>query len=81
MSRLDGVPLFFARGVEPRPQTFSVEPHFRDVLTETVKTVRFSAPAAFGDVKRITSAGVLVDKPVFHGKAAPSTTTPGRSST
>jgi hypothetical protein len=68
MSRLDGVPLFFARGVAPRPQTFSVEPHFRDVLTETVKTVRFRAPASFGDLKRIASAGVLVDKPGFHGK-------------
>ena len=68
MSRLDGVPLFFARGVKPRPQTFSVEPHFRDVLTETVRTVRFRAPASFGDLRRITSAGVLVDKPGFHGK-------------
>ena len=68
MSRLDGVPLFFARGVPPRPQTFSVEPHFRDVLTETVRTVRFRAPASFGDLRRITSAGVLVAKPGFHGK-------------
>jgi len=68
MSQLDGVPLFFARGVEPRPQTFSVEPHFRDLLTETVKSVRFRAPASFGDLKRITSAGVLVHKPGFHGK-------------
>jgi hypothetical protein len=68
MSRLDGVPLLFARGVPPRPQTFTVEPRFRDVLTETVKTVRFRAPASFGDLKRITSAGVLVDKPGFHGK-------------
>jgi hypothetical protein len=68
MSQLDGVPLFFARGVPPRPQTFSVEPRFRDVLTETVKTVRFRAPASFGDLKRITSAGVLVAKPGFHGK-------------
>jgi hypothetical protein len=68
MSRLDGVPLFFARGVPPRPQTFSVEPRFRDLLTATVKTVRFRAPASFGDLKRITSAGVLVDKPGLHGK-------------
>jgi hypothetical protein len=67
ISRLDGVPLFFARGVEPRPQTFSVEPHFRDILVQTVRTVRFRAPASFGDLKRITSAGTLVAKPGFHG--------------
>jgi hypothetical protein len=67
ISQLDGVPLFFARGVEPRPQTFSVEPHFRDILIQTVKTVRFRAPASFGDLKRITSAGTLVAKPGFHG--------------
>jgi hypothetical protein len=67
ISQLDGVPLFFARGVEPRPQTFSVEPHFRDILIQTVKTVRFRAPASFGALKRITSAGTLVAKPGFHG--------------
>jgi hypothetical protein len=68
VSQLDGVPLFFARGVEPRPQTFSVEPRFRDILVQTVKSVRFRAPASFGDLKRITSAGTLVAKPGFHGR-------------
>jgi hypothetical protein len=68
MSQLDGVPLFFARGVPPRPQSFSVEPRFRDILVETVKTVRFRAPSSFGRLKRITSAGVLVSKPGFHGR-------------
>jgi len=67
ISKLDGVPLFFARGVAPRPQTFSVEPGFRDVLERTVRTVRRRAPQSFGELKRITCAGVLVAKPGFHG--------------
>ena len=67
ISELDGVPLFFARGVQSRPQTFSVEPQFRDVLTRTVKAVRARAPDSFGDLVRITSAGIFVDKPGMHG--------------
>ena len=67
ISQLDGVPLFFARGVPPRPQSFSVEPGFLRVLTRTVKTVRNRAPESFGELTRITSAGVLVAKPGFHG--------------
>jgi len=67
ISKLDGVPLFFARGVEPRPQTFSVDPHFRDVLVRTVRSVRARAPESFGDLVRITSAGIFVNKPGMHG--------------
>jgi hypothetical protein len=67
ISSLDGVPLFFARGVPPRPQTFSVEAGFLKVLERTVETVRRRAPASFGDLQRITCAGVLVAKPGFHG--------------
>jgi hypothetical protein len=67
ISQLDGVPLFFARGVPPRPQSFSVEPGFLRVLTRTVKTVRNRVPDSFGELTRITSAGVLVAKPGFHG--------------
>lgn len=67
ISELDGVPLFFARGVEPRPQTFSVDTQFREVLSRTVKTVRTRAPESFGDLAKITSAGVLVNKPGMHG--------------
>jgi hypothetical protein len=66
ISELDGVPLFFARGVEPRPQTFSIEPRFRRLLIRTVNTVRARAPQSFGGLTRITSAGVLVAKPGFH---------------
>ena len=64
---LDGVPLFFARGVPPRRQAFSIEPAFHKVLLQTLKTVRARAPESFGKVKRITCAGVLVAKPGFHG--------------
>jgi hypothetical protein len=67
ISELDGVPLFFARGVEPRPQMFSIEPAFRRLLIRTVRTVRARAPQSFDELKRITSAGVLVAKPGFHG--------------
>jgi hypothetical protein len=68
ISELDGVPLFFARGVPPRPQSFSIESGFRDVLTRTVKSVRSRAPESFGDLVRITSAGALVQKAGMHGK-------------
>jgi hypothetical protein len=67
ISQLDGVPLFFARGVPARPQSFSVEPGFLRVLTRTVKTVRARVPESFGDLERITCAGILVAKPGFHG--------------
>jgi hypothetical protein len=68
VSELDGVPLFFARGVPPRPQTFPVDPGFRAVLERTVRTVRRRAPSSFGELERITSAGAFVAKPGFHGK-------------
>jgi hypothetical protein len=68
VGKLDGVPLFFARGVPPRPQSFPMAPGFRDVLVATVKSVRFRAPQAFGDLVRITSAGAFVNKPGAHGK-------------
>lgn len=64
---LDGVPLFFARGVDPRPQSFPIEPGFHRVLVQTVRTVRARAPRAFGRLERITTAGAFVNKPGFHG--------------
>jgi hypothetical protein len=66
-SELDGVPLFFARGVPPRPQAFSIEREFHSVLLDTVRVVRSRAPRAFGVLERITTAGALVSKPGFHG--------------
>ena len=67
ISELDGVPLFYARGVEPRPQRFSIEPKFRDICVATVRSVRSRAPASYGPLMRITSAGVFVQKPGMHG--------------
>lgn len=68
VGQIDGVPLFFARGVPARPQRFPMSPAFRDVLVATVKSVRFRAPQAFGKLEGITSAGAFVNKPGAHGK-------------
>jgi hypothetical protein len=67
VDKLDGVQLFFARGVPARPQAFSIEPGFLAVLERTVKTVKARAPKSFGKLTGITCAGVLVAKPGFHG--------------
>ena len=61
------MPLFFARGVTPRRQPFSIEPGFHDVLISTIRTVRARVPESFGELTRITTAGSLVAKPGFHG--------------
>lgn len=68
VGRLAGVPLFFARGVAPRPQSFAMSPAFRTMLEATVKSVRFRAPSGFGPLQSITSAGAFVNKPGAHGK-------------
>ena len=67
ISRLDGVPLWYGRASTPRPQTFFVDPPFRDLLVRTTKTVRARAPESFGKLIRITSAGAYVSKPGMHG--------------
>jgi hypothetical protein len=67
VAKLDGVPLFYARDGRPRPQSFRVETGFLDVLVATVRSVRFRAPQAFGDLVSITSAGAYVNKPGAHG--------------
>lgn len=67
IAKLDGVSLWYGRGPKPLPQTFFVEPGFRDVLIRTVRTVRSRAPEAFGDLTRITSAGAYVAKSGMHG--------------
>jgi hypothetical protein len=68
VASLDGVTLFYARDGQPRPQSFRIERGFRDVLVATVKSVRFRAPQAFGDLVSITSAGAFVNKPGAHGQ-------------
>ena len=68
VAELDGVPLLYARDGAPRPQSFPIEPGFRDVLVATVKSVRFRAPLGFGELVTITSAGAYVNKPGAHGQ-------------
>jgi hypothetical protein len=68
VSRLGGAELFYARGVPPRPQTFSIEAGFRDVVLKTIKSVRARVPQSFGDLVRITSAGVFVSGAGMHGE-------------
>jgi hypothetical protein len=65
---LDGVPLFYARAGAPRPQRFTIESGFRDVVVATVRSVRFRAPQGFGALVGITSAGAFVNKPGAHGQ-------------
>jgi hypothetical protein len=67
VGKLDGVPLLYARDGEPHRQSFPMAPGFRDILVATVKSVRFRAPQAFGDLLSITSAGAFVNKPGAHG--------------
>jgi hypothetical protein len=67
VAKIENVPLFFARGVPERPQSFSVEAGFRDVVARTIKSVRARAPESFGELVKITSAGVFVNKPGMHG--------------
>ena len=67
VAKLDGVPLFFARGVPERPQSFSIEAGFRDVGSGRSRACAPRTPASFGELEKITSAGVLVNKPGMHG--------------
>ena len=67
VGKLDGVQLFFARGVPPKKHTFPIERGFLKVLESTVETVRERAPRSFGRLTGITSAGAFVEKPGMHG--------------
>lgn len=69
VNQLDGVPLFYARGVTPRQQTFSIEAGYRDVLLDTIHSVRARAPRSFGALTRITTAGTFVAGDMMHGLA------------
>jgi hypothetical protein len=63
-----GVPLRYERARPPRPAQFLVGRSFLPVLEATVKQVRDRAPAAFGPLERISSAGMYVAKPGRHGE-------------
>jgi hypothetical protein len=63
-----GVPLWYERARPPRPAQFLVGRSFLPVLEATVKQVHDRAPAAFGPLQRISSAGMYVAKPGRHGE-------------
>src|SRR4051794_11534522 len=62
-----GVPLFYERGQTPAPAAFSVAPSFIPVLEANVRLLQERAPTSFGSLKRISSAGMYVNKPGAHG--------------
>jgi hypothetical protein len=62
-----GVPLYYERGQSPTPTAFSVAPSFIPVLEANVRLLQERAPASFGQLKRISSAGMYVNKPGAHG--------------
>jgi hypothetical protein len=63
-----GVPLFYERTANPGPRRFPVAPGFVPILRRSVKQIRERAPAGFGELDRIFSAGMFVDKPGMHGR-------------
>jgi len=63
---LRGIPLLYGRDGHPhhpRPRQFPVDGGFRDRLERTVAVVQARAPEQFGELRSITSAGMLVKKP------------------
>lgn len=68
-SEILGVPLFFERSGDGRQHPFRpfVERSFVPILEKTVKQVRRRTPDSFGRLERISSAGILVNKPGMHG--------------
>jgi len=62
-----GVPLWWEH-TNPGPRNFPVARAFIPTLEATVRQVRERAPAAFGPLKRINSAGLYVAKPGEHGR-------------
>lgn len=62
-----GVPLFFER-LNPGPRQFPVASSFVPVLEAIVKQTQERAPAGFGPLQRIVSAGFQVAKPGAHGQ-------------
>lgn len=67
VANLVGVPLWYERLSPPGPRRFPVAASFLPILERTVRQVRVRAPAAFGALTRISSAGMYVGKPGMHG--------------
>lgn len=67
ISDILGVPLFYERVSDPGPRQFPVASSFLPVLEAIVTQVRERAPAGFGPLHQISSAGMFVAKPGAHG--------------
>jgi hypothetical protein len=68
VAQVAGVPLWYERTGSPAPRRFPASASFVPVLERTVKQVVERAPAAFGRLERISSAGLFVQKAGMHGK-------------
>jgi hypothetical protein len=68
VSTLLGVQLWYERGPgAPGPRSFPVASDFVPLLERTVRAVTKRAPRDFGELERIVSAGIFVNKPGAHG--------------
>jgi len=68
ISDIRGVPLFYERVSNPGPRQFPVASSYRPILDAIVTQVQERAPAEFGPLQRISSAGMFVAKPGAHGQ-------------
>lgn len=68
ISDIRGVPLFYERASNPGPRQFPVATSYRPILDAIVTQVQERAPAEFGPLQRISSAGMFVAKPGAHGQ-------------
>jgi hypothetical protein len=68
ISDILGVPLFYERISAPGPRSFPVASSFHPTLVAIVKQLQERAPAGFGSLKQISSAGMFVGKPGAHGE-------------
>ena len=68
ISDIRGVPLYYERVSNPGPRQFPVANSYRPVLDAIVTQAQERAPAEFGPLQRISSAGMFVAKPGAHGQ-------------
>ena len=68
ISNILGVPLFYERISTPGARKFPVATSFEPTLEAIVKQVQERVPPQFGQMKRISSAGMFVAKSGAHGK-------------
>ena len=71
VSELLGIPLFYERppvGPPMQPHSFPVDPAFVPILEQTLRELQQRAPAVYGKLVRISSAGMQVAKTGMHGK-------------